>query len=261
MARRRLDAELVHRKIVSSRSAAQRAIADGLVEVNGIAATKAASQVEPTVSIRLATPPAQFVSRGGLKLSSALDSFAIDVSGRRALDAGASTGGFTDCLLQRGAISVAAVDVGYGQLDWKLRQDGRVAVFERLNVRHLNVEDVGGPFDVIVGDLSFISLRTVAEALTTAGNENADWILLVKPQFEAGKELVGKGGIVRDVGVREATIRSVIDRFAELGLHARGVADSPIQGAKGNREFLLWLRRDRSPASLTLQHLEGLQDA
>lgn len=261
MARRRLDAELVHRKIVASRSAAQRAIADGLVEVNGMAATKAASQVEPTASIRLAAPPAQFVSRGGLKLSHALDAFGVEVAGRNALDAGASTGGFTDCLLQRGAASVAAVDVGYGQLDWKLRQDERVTVFERLNVRHLDISNVGGPFDLVVADLSFISLRTVAEVLSRAGRDDADWVLLVKPQFEAGKELVGKGGIVRDVEVRRATIQSVVDRFEELGLHAHGVADSPIEGAKGNREFLLWLRREAPARQFALGGLEGLQDA
>lgn len=261
MARRRLDAELVHRKIVPSRAVAQRAIADGLVEVNGLVATKPASQVEPTVSIRMASPASEFVSRGGLKLAAALDAFGIEVDGKRGLDAGASTGGFTDCLLQRGAKSVAAVDVGYGQLDWGLRQDERVGVFERLNVRHMDIEEVGGPFEVIVADLSFISLRTVAESLVSAGSGDADWVLLVKPQFEAGRELVGKGGIVRDVAVREGTIRSVIDRYTDLGLRAHGVTDSPIEGAKGNREFLLWLRLDEPEQPLTFDRLEGLGNA
>ncbi|NND04147.1 MAG: TlyA family RNA methyltransferase [Acidimicrobiia bacterium] len=261
MARRRLDAELVHRKIVSSRAAAQRAIAEGLVEVNGFTATKSASQVEPTASIRLAAPVARFVSRGGLKLEGALNVFGIEVSGKRALDAGASTGGFTDCLLQRGASMVAAVDVGYGQLDWKLRQDDRVAVHERLNVRHMDIDAMEGPFDLVVGDLSFISLRTVAERIAAAGTLDADWVLLVKPQFEAGKDLVGKGGIVRDVAVRELTIKSVIEHFEKLGLNAHGITDSPIEGAKGNREFLVWLRRDEAESPLSLESLEGLQDA
>lgn len=262
MVRRRLDAELVRRKLAPSRAAAQHAIASGEVEVAGIVATKPATQVEDSVSIRLTAPPPRFVSRGGLKLEAALDHFGLDVAGRSALDVGASTGGFTDCLLQRGAARVSAVDVGYGQLDWSLRQDDRVAVFERINARNMNLDDVGGPFDIVVADLSFISLRTVAPVLAAAGTPGADWVLLVKPQFEAGKEQVGKGGIVRDVAVREGTIRAVVDAFAGLGLGCHGVVDSPIAGAKGNREFLIWLRRgEQRLDDADLRALEGLQDA
>jgi 23S rRNA (cytidine1920-2'-O)/16S rRNA (cytidine1409-2'-O)-methyltransferase len=260
--RRRLDAELVRRKLVASRSAAQDAIASGEVEVNGLVATKAASQVDEGVSIRFVGEPARFVSRGGLKLEAALESFRVDVTGRRALDLGASTGGFTDCLLQRGAARVVAVDVGYGQLDWRIRNDPRVDVHERLNARHMDPAALGGPFDVVVADLSFISLRTVAGALAAAGGPDADWVLLVKPQFEAGRGQVGKGGIVRDVAVRAETLRNVISTFEGEGLGARGVTDSPIAGAKGNREFLLWLRRGvTSVTANDFNHLSGLTDA
>ena len=262
MTRRRLDAELVRRKLVASRSAARDAIASGVVEVNGLVATKAASQVDEGVSIRFVGEPARFVSRGGLKLEAALDTFCIDVAGRRALDIGASTGGFTDCLLQRGAARVVAVDVGYGQLDWQIRNDPRVDVHERLNARHMDSAALGGPFDVVVADLSFISLRTVAGVLAAAGGPDADWVLLVKPQFEAGREQVGKGGIVRDVAVRAETLRNVITTFEGEGLGARGVTDSPIAGAKGNREFLLWLRREVTRVTVNdFGHLNGLTDA
>ena len=256
MRRRRLDAELVRRKLVASRAAAQEAIASGEVEVNGLIASKAASQVDEGVSIRFVGEPARFVSRGGLKLEAALDTFAIDVAGRRALDVGASTGGFTDCLLQRGAALVVAVDVGYGQLDWRIRNDPRVEVHERLNARHMTGAALGAPFDVVVADLSFISLATVATALAVVGGDEADWLLLVKPQFEAGRDQVGKGGIVRDVAVRAETLRKVIRAFDGVGLGARGVTDSPIAGAKGNREFLLWLRRGTTV--VTAAHFEGL---
>jgi 23S rRNA (cytidine1920-2'-O)/16S rRNA (cytidine1409-2'-O)-methyltransferase len=261
MARRRLDAELVHRKLFTSRSAAQAAITANLVEVDGMVVTKSASQVDPGASIRLVGEQSKYVSRGGMKLEAALDSFAIEVAGKNTIDVGASTGGFTDCLLQRGAAHVCAVDVGYGQLDWRIRQDERVAVFERLNARYLDVAEVGGPFDLVVADLSFISLRTMRESLVGAGTVTADWVLLVKPQFEAGKDQVGKGGIVRDVAVRRRALLAVIDSYAESGVGVRGLIDSPISGAKGNREFLLWLRR--GPGELpagTLDNLGGLQD-
>jgi 23S rRNA (cytidine1920-2'-O)/16S rRNA (cytidine1409-2'-O)-methyltransferase len=262
MTRRRLDAELVRRKLVASRSAAQDAITSGKVEVNGLVATKSATRVDEGVSIRFAAVPAKYVSRGGLKLEAALDGFLIDVAERFALDVGASTGGFTDCLLQRGAARVVAVDVGYGQLDWHIRSDPRVEVHERLNARHMDGPTLGGPFDVVVADLSFITLRTVADALVAVGGDDADWVLLVKPQFEAGRGQVGKGGIVRDVTVRAEALHNVIRAFEGLGLGAVGVTDSPIAGAKGNREFLLWLRRE--PTTITAPHfddLAGLADA
>jgi 23S rRNA (cytidine1920-2'-O)/16S rRNA (cytidine1409-2'-O)-methyltransferase len=227
-----------------------------------LVASKAASQVDEYVSIRFVGAPAKFVSRGGLKLEAALDSFAIEVVDRQALDVGASTGGFTDCLLQRGAAGVVAVDVGYGQLDWQIRNDPRVEVHERFNARHMAGAALGGPFDVVVADLSFISLRTVAPALTAVGGPEADWVLLVKPQFEAGRGQVGKGGIVRDVAVRARTLRNVIEAFEGQGLGARGVTDSPITGAKGNREFLLWLRREPTiVADADFDRLAGMTDA
>jgi 23S rRNA (cytidine1920-2'-O)/16S rRNA (cytidine1409-2'-O)-methyltransferase len=157
---------------------------------------------------------------------------------------------------------VVAVDVGYGQLDWRIRNDPRVDVHERLNARHMDPAALGGPFDVVVADLSFISLRTVAGALAAAGGPDADWVLLVKPQFEAGRGQVGKGGIVRDVAVRAETLSNVISTFEGEGLGARGVTDSPIAGAKGNREFLLWLRRGvTSVTANDFNHLSGLTDA
>lgn len=256
MARRRLDAELVHRRLFASRSAAQAAISAKSVEVDGIVATKAASQVDGEASIRIIGEQSPYVSRGGFKLEAALESFAIEVSGKTAIDVGASTGGFTDCLLQRGAARVAAVDVGYGQLDWKIRQDDRVEVFERMNARYMDISAVGGPFDIVVADLSFISLRTMRDVLIAAGNSAADWVLLVKPQFEAGKGQVGKGGIVRDTAVRRQAVMGVVDSFAEVGVGARGLVDSPISGAKGNREFLVWLRR--GPVELTADTLDSL---
>lgn len=262
MTRRRLDAELVRRKLMPSRAAAREAIASGEVEVNGLVATKAASQVDEGVSIRFVGEPARFVSRGGLKLEAGLDAFAIDVGGRRALDVGASTGGFTDCLLQRGAAQVVAVDVGYGQLDWRIRNDPRVEVHERLNARHMSGAALGAPFDVVVADLSFISLATVAAPLAAVGGDGADWVLLVKPQFEAGRDQVGKGGIVRDVAVRAEALRNVIGVFEGEDLGARGVTDSPIAGAKGNREFLLWLRRGATAITAAdFDALAGLTDA
>lgn len=199
-----------------------------------------------------------FVSRGGIKLAAALDHFATDglsVSGRAALDAGASTGGFTDCLLQRGASSVVAVDVGHGQLAWSLRQDPRVRVLERTNVRDLTAADLGGAVDVVTADLSFISLRTVAPALIAVATPGADHILLVKPQFEAGPERVGKGGIVRDLAVRRAVLGEVVAGVADAGLGVLGVVASPITGADGNVEFLAWARQ--GPARVSAADLDA----
>lgn len=262
MPRRRLDAELVHRHMFPSRVAAQSAIAAGEVEVDGLVVVKPSSQVDNGASIRLLGEPARYVSRGGLKLEAALDAFPVEIMGKTAIDVGASTGGFTDCLLQRAATAVTAVDVGYGQLAWELRNDPRVTVLERLNARHMEASTVGGPFEIVVADLSFISLTTVAEALADVGAAGADWILLVKPQFEAGRDQVGKGGVVRDVAVRAAALRRVIAAFAAIGLGACGVVDSPIAGAKGNREFLLWLRRGPNRlADADLEALEGLRHA
>jgi 23S rRNA (cytidine1920-2'-O)/16S rRNA (cytidine1409-2'-O)-methyltransferase len=194
------------------------------------------------------------VSRGGTKLAGALDDLAgPDPSGRRCLDAGASTGGFTDVLLRRGAREVVAVDVGYGQLAWSLRTDPRVAVHERTNVRNLTVETIGGPVDLVVADLSFISLTLVLPALAACTVPDGDLVLLVKPQFEAGRELVGKGGVVRDPEVRAGAVAQVADTALELGWGTVGVVPSRLPGPAGNVEFVLWLRREAAaldPATL-----------
>jgi 23S rRNA (cytidine1920-2'-O)/16S rRNA (cytidine1409-2'-O)-methyltransferase len=236
----------VRRKLVPSRSAAQHAIAAGLVEVDGVVAPKPATMVASSVRLKVVEPPAPFVSRGGLKLQHALDVFPITVTDRRALDVGASTGGFTDCLLQAGAQLVVALDVGYGQLDWSLRNHQKVEVVERTNIRHADLSAIGAPFDLVVADLSFIGLTTVASHLAAAGHGETDYIVLVKPQFEVGKDLVGKGGIVRDGAVHRRALEMVAAAFDDVGLGAAGVVRSPITGAKGNREFLLWAKPGRS---------------
>jgi 23S rRNA (cytidine1920-2'-O)/16S rRNA (cytidine1409-2'-O)-methyltransferase len=187
------------------------------------------------------------VSRGGHKLAAALDAFEIDPSGMRVLDAGASTGGFSDCLLQRGASQVVAVDVGHGQLDPGLRGDPRVVVHERMNLRHVAPDDVGGPFPLVVADLSFISLCTVASVLASLTESGGDLIALVKPQFELTPAQVGRGGVVRDAGAREAALARVEGCLAEAGFARRGAIESPIPGVKGNREYLSWSTREAHP--------------
>src|SRR5919198_2282333 len=198
--RRRLDLELVRRGLTDSRARAQEAIEAGLVLVSGTRADRAGRLVSPDEPVHLEAPPTRFVSRGGEKLDAALDRFAVDVAGRRSLDAGASTGGFTDCLLQRGAAEVVAVDVGYGQLAWELRNDARVRVLERTNVRRLNPEAIGGEVDLVTADLAFISLRTARDALVGCVRHGGHLVLLVKPQFEVPKGRMRRvgGGVVRD---------------------------------------------------------------
>lgn len=203
---------------------------------------KPATLVDETDGIRLRPGGPGYVSRGGKKLAGALDGFDIDVGGRRALDVGASTGGFTDCLLQRGAAGVVALDVGYGQLDWGLRNDDRVTVIERTNFRHADPDALGAPFDVVVADVSFISLGTLAPALRAAGTTRTDYVLLVKPQFEVGRDQVGRGGIVRDPNLHGEAIEKVAAALDETGIGVRAAVASPVTGAKGNREFLVWGR-------------------
>lgn len=212
------------------------------MEVRGIPTPKAASLVTSDVPIRLTSDEPRYVSRGAHKLIGALDAFGIDPGGRRALDAGASTGGFTQVLLERGAASVVALDVGYGQLDEALRSDPRVVVMERTNLRHVAYGELGERFPLIVGDLSFISLCTVAEALAGLAAPGADLVLLVKPQFEAGRADVGRGGIVRDPLVRRRAVEKVMLCLDDAGLGAQGVSPSPLAGADGNREVFLWCR-------------------
>ena len=239
-ARRRLDAELVRRDLATSRTEAQALIAEYRVLVNGSVADKAARQVAPSDAVVVDGPPPRFVGRGATKLDHALDVFDVDVRGLRALDAGASTGGFTDCLLQRGARYVVALDVGHGQLHERLRADERVTNLERHNIRYIDVDDIGGPVDLVVGDLSFISLRLVIPVLTSLCQPGSAMVLLVKPQFEAGRQEVDHGrGVIIDPAIHDR-VRAEIDRaLIDAGCSVRGWTDSPITGADGNREFLV----------------------
>ena len=244
MTRRRLDVELVRRHLARSREQAQEFIESGLVQVAGILATKAASQVDESVSIKVAIDAQEeYVSRGAHKLIGALEAFAIDVTGLVALDAGASTGGFSDVLLRRGISHVYAVDVGYGQLAWKIQQDNRVTVIDRTNVRYLTKETLGSDVDLIVADLSFISLETVLPALVAVMRADAQALLMVKPQFEVGRELLGDGGVVESADLRAQSVHKIAMKAFDLGLGTAGVVASPLPGPSGNVEYFLWLRR------------------
>jgi 23S rRNA (cytidine1920-2'-O)/16S rRNA (cytidine1409-2'-O)-methyltransferase len=246
----RLDAELVRRGLARSREQAAELIGDGRVAVAGLTAGKPATQVGRDVPITVSDDggPPGYVSRGGHKLAGALAAFgAVVVAGRRCLDAGASTGGFTDVLLRAGAGHVVAVDVGYGQLAWALRTDPRVTVLERVNVRELRPEQVAPPPGLVVADLSFISLALPLPALVRCAEPDADFVLLVKPQFEVGKGRVGAGGVVRDPGLRAGAVTGVADAAAGHGLGVAGVTASPLPGPAGNVEYFLWLRRGAPP--------------
>jgi 23S rRNA (cytidine1920-2'-O)/16S rRNA (cytidine1409-2'-O)-methyltransferase len=250
MSRRRLDAELVRRRLARSREHAGQLIAEGRVKVGGQVATKAATQVEASaaVVVEQRDDRPEYVSRGGHKLAGALEAFSgLKVEGRRCLDAGASTGGFTDVLLRAGAAHVVAVDVGYGQIAWSLRTDERVTVVERLNIRDMTPEHVGEPPSLVVGDLSFISLTKVLAPIQACVTPDADYAMMVKPQFEVGRERVGQGGVVRDPGLRKEAVRGVAEYAATLGLGVLGVAASPLPGPSGNVEYFLWLRSGAPP--------------
>ncbi|MCO8271487.1 TlyA family RNA methyltransferase [Actinoplanes sp. TRM 88003] len=253
MKRARLDAELVRRKLARSREQAAALVEAGRVQVRGTVARKVAAMVDPAdpVLVTGEDPATEYVSRGGHKLAGALAAFGprgLAVEGRRCLDAGASTGGFTDVLLRSGARQVVAVDVGYGQLAWPIRTDERVVVFERTNVRAITPESIGGLVDLTVADLSFISLRLVLPALAGCTAPDGDLALMVKPQFEVGKERVGAGGVVRDWPLRAEAVLDVAAAAADLGLGVAGVAASPLPGPSGNVEFFVWFRRDAPPA-------------
>lgn len=254
MARRaRVDAELVRRGLARSRQQAAELIGAGLVTIDGIPAAKPATAI--AIDARLVVAAADersWVSRGAHKLIGALDAFAIGVDGRRCLDAGASTGGFTEVLLSRGAREVVAVDVGYGQLAWPLRSDPRVAVMERTNVREVDAETIGGVVELVVADLSFISLSTVLPALAACASDDADIVPMVKPQFEVGKDRVGPGGVVSDPALRIESVLKVAQRAAELGWRPVDVTASPLPGPSGNVEYFLHLRAE------TTRHLEGV---
>jgi 23S rRNA (cytidine1920-2'-O)/16S rRNA (cytidine1409-2'-O)-methyltransferase len=240
--RRRIDVALVERGLFSSRERARAAVLAGEVRVDGVTVTKAGHAIGDDAVIDV-VERARFVSRGGEKLAGVLDALGVNVAGVRAIDVGASTGGFTDCLLQRGASSVVALDVGYGQLAWSLRTDERVRVVERTNIRNADSAELGAPFDLAVVDVSFISLRTVLPHVVAALGEEGAVLALVKPQFEAGKGRVGKRGVVRDAAIHSEVLKSSAAAARDAGLVVRGLGFSPIKGPEGNIEFWLWAAR------------------
>ena len=244
--KQRLDAELVRRGLARSREHARELVDAGQVRVGGIVATKPATGVDAAASVVVtAHDDPGYVSRGAVKLAGALSALGgPEVAGRRCLDAGASTGGFTDVLLRAGAREVVAVDVGYGQLAWRLRTDSRVQLHERTNVRDLQPESIGGACDLAVADLSFISLTLILPALARCTRPEGDLLVMVKPQFEVGRESVGPGGVVRDPAHRADAVRRVASAAHAIGLGARAVTASPLPGPAGNVEYFLWLRAD-----------------
>lgn len=239
----RLDRVMMAQGLMASREAAARAVLAGGVSVDGLMVDKPAKLISPDARIEI-VQPALFVSRSGDKLAAALDAFHIDPSGTIGLDVGCSTGGFTDCLLQRGAVRIYAIDVGYGQFEWRLRQDSRVVLLERTNIRYVDRVVVPEPIDLAVIDVSFISLTLVLPAVVPLLNSAAMVVALVKPQFEVGKGQVGRGGIVRDDAQREAVTEKVIACAVHLGFQLKGVLDSPVIGRKGNREILVGFSRE-----------------
>jgi 23S rRNA (cytidine1920-2'-O)/16S rRNA (cytidine1409-2'-O)-methyltransferase len=244
MKKPRIDLLLVERGLAPSRERAQSLILSGNVLVADVPVTKPGQTVDPASEIRIRGEDHPYVSRGGVKLAAALDQFGIAVEGRVALDVGASTGGFTHALLLRGARKVHAIDVGHNQLDWKIRQDPRVVVKEKLNARYLKFDDIGEHVDVIVVDVSFISLEKLFEPLLLVAKPETDWVTLIKPQFEVGKEQVGKGGIVTSAEARTGAIERLTRVGETLGLRRLALIESPITGTQGNQEYLAhWKRK------------------
>ena len=238
---------MVEKGLTQSRERARALIMSGKVLINDQPADKPGAAVSDADMVILRGEDIRYVSRGGLKLEAALQSFDIKTAGRVCLDAGASTGGFTDCLLQHGASRVFAVDVGYGQLAWKLRQDSRVVVFERTNIRYMPPESIPEPVDIVTIDVSFISLRIVAPAVLKLMKKDAEWLALIKPQFEVGKGRVGKGGVVKDADLHDYVIRSLWAFFTDTGLFCQAVIPSPILGPKGNKEFIIFMKSEGKP--------------
>ncbi len=246
--KKRLDVELVDRGLVQSRERAKVVIMEGLVYVNGQKSDKAGTPVKEDDRIEVRGETLRYVSRGGKKLEKAMQVFPVVLEGCTCMDIGASTGGFTDCMLQNGAVKVYAVDVGYGQLAWSLRTDERVVNLERTNIRYITEEQVPQPVDFISVDVSFISLTRVLPVAYRLLKDGAQMVCLVKPQFEAGKDKVGKKGVVRDPQIHREVIRKVIDCAAELGFWVRGLDFSPIKGPEGNIEYLLFLQKPQQDA-------------
>ena len=245
MAKQRLDILLVEKGLAGSRERAKRMIMAGEVLVDNQKIDKAGATVKPDAEIRLLGNDIPYVSRGGLKLEKAMKEFGVVLEGRRCADIGASTGGFTDCMLQNGAIQVFAIDVGYGQLAWKLRNDERVVNMERTNIRNVTLEDIGMPLDFASIDVAFISLTKVLPVAFHLLKQDGELIALIKPQFEAGREFVGKKGVVRDPAVHENVIRSVTTFAREQGFLARELTFSPVKGPEGNIEYLIRLTKDQ----------------
>ena len=260
MTRRRIDAELADRGLFASREQARAAVLAGEVRVGGEVVTKAGYQVTSESEITVAEKQ-RYVSRGGQKLASALDEFGLDVTGVRAVDVGASTGGFTDCLLQRGASHVVALDVGYGQLAWSLRTDDRVTSVERTNIRSVDPTQLGAPFDLAVIDVSFISLRTVLPHVSVLLGKNGELVALVKPQFEAGKGRVGKKGVVKDAAVHIDVLQGAVQTACDAGMAVRGLTFSPIKGPEGNIEFWMWASRDGGQVSVSAESVVAMAHA
>ena len=249
--KKRLDVLLVERGLAETRTKAQAVIMSGLVYVAGQKADKPGMSFEENAEIEVRGATCPYVSRGGLKLEKALRDFGVDPTGYVCSDSGASTGGFTDCLLQQGAKKVFAIDVGYGQLDWKIRSDPRVVVMERTNVRYVTREQLGEPLDLSVVDVSFISLRIVLPVIKTFLKEQSGQVLcLIKPQFEAGKDKVGKKGVVRDSSVHKEVIEKVLGLARENGFGILGLTYSPIKGPKGNIEYLMYLSKDGNNSTI-----------
>ena len=249
--RRRLDAELVRRGLVASRERAREAVATGQVTVNGAVAQKAARLVLPGDALELSGPGARYVSRGGEKLEGALAAFGLDVAGLRCCDVGASTGGFTDCLLQRGATGVVAIDVGRAQMHERLADDSRVTLYERTDIRDVDPAGVGAPFDLVTADVSFISLTSVMECLADLAASGAPVVVLVKPQFEVGRKQASQGrGVIRDPEQWQAALDRVLETAASVGLAPQAGVPSALKGAQGNVEFFLLLRKGGVPSTV-----------
>ena len=249
MARMRLDTLVVARGLAASRERARALVLAGQVQVNGVTSTKAGHIVDERAVVTLAAPDHPYVSRGGVKLAHALAAFDVSVRGREALDIGASTGGFTDALLQAGAARVVALDVGHGQIDWRLRNDPRVVVFERLNARALVPSQLPPDlrhFDLVTIDVSFISLKLILPVVPALLKDLADVIVLVKPQFEAGRHEVGRGGLVRDERVHARVVAEIVEAADRIGLSSVAASPSPLPGVEGNREYFLHLRAART---------------
>ena len=243
MKKQRIDLLLVEKALFPSREKARSALMAGLVHVDGVPVDKAGTKVDPNADIRVKGPVSPYVSRGGLKLEKAIREFSIVLHDQICLDIGASTGGFTDCMLQHGARKVYAIDVGYGQLSWKLRNDDRVVVMDRTNIRRVVPDDLADMADFASVDVSFISLKIVVPVVLKLLTARASMVLLIKPQFEAGRERVGKNGVVRDPGVHKQVLREIVDMCDELDLQVLGLSFSPIKGPKGNVEFLLYVQK------------------